>query len=1004
MRALYSFMVMSLALMGAVEAKEIKFSQGTNFGISVSSDGKLISMDLQGVLWTVPAEGGMAKPLTAGQQPEAREPSFSPDGKKIAFQGYYQGYFHIWTINSDGSGLKQITSGLYDDREPSWNADGDTIVFASDRDGSYDIWEINVKNGSEKKLTNYPDDEGHPNKSNNGERLLFTREIKGRYSEIAMIDYTDDKPYEISLMKTDRGIFIRPSWTNNSEGFSYISQFNDDIRLNYVTDAYSLEAQKNTVVIDQGDIFPFRSVWSEQGIFYTADGQIKFRPVKLENRRNKIRVSLGEMNMVPFEASITSVEPNYTHKVRDFDSRASQPVRGIGAMDVSSKNNNIVFTALGDMWVQEGDKLSRNIDDGPGHVVDPAWSRDGDDLAFVAERDGQMDIWIRNVASGKERRLTNDLNREYRLAWSRDGKYIAYLSTRGISNTWGRSDLKVIDVEYGNIHTIDEQLFTPGKPTWSVDGKHLVLAVVKPATSRFREGMHALKQYEVESGRSKFLNLPNNIGLSTRDGSGPVISYDGGKIAYIAEGELRVAYVNNAGEITGAAENKCLDTALMPRWARGSERIYYFSGKSLKSCNFLTGETQNHTINLSWKRASDEDITIHVGRIFDGVSDQVRENVDVFVSKGRITSIAPHGQYAVIGKFYDYSHNTMIPGLMAGHSHQTEIMGEKLGRNWLAYGITSVRDPGSNPYKSLERRETWDGGISAGPRLFNAGWLTGGARVYYGQSYNALNEKALRHELQRAEELDYDMIKSYVRLPDEYQQILIADGHKLGIPLSSHEIAPAVQNSMDSVEHISATSRRGYSPKFSSLAHSYEDVINIISESGLFITPTAVLDGGYYKFLQDMPEYKSDIKYRTFLDQLQRDDQEMVAKSGFAFNAIKHTPALLETIKKLHDHGANVAAGTDSPFIPYGIAQQLEIIMFEAAGLSPADAIRAGTIKVAQNIGVEADLGTLEVGKLADMVILNGNPIEDIRNIRNVEATIKGGHLYTIRELTTNRD
>ncbi len=992
-----------LAIIFSAQAKEISFNEGTNFGISLSPEGDIITMDLQGVLWTVPAGGGIARALTEGQQPEAREPSFSADGTKIAFQGFYQGYFHIWTINTDGSDLKQITSGQYDDREPSWNADGETIIFSSDRDGSYDIWEINLENGHERKITNHPDDEGHPNKSPDGERLLYTREIKNRYSEIVMEEYDDDEKSEISVMKSETTKFYRPTWARDSEGFSYISHLNNDIRLNYVTDVYSLEAQHDATLIDDGDVFPFKSAWSEKGIYYTADGQIKYRDIRQRKRRNDVLISLGDVKPVSFEATITANPPNYAHKARDLDSTVSQGVRGIGSMDVSFDDDRILFTALGDMWIQDGNGIPENLDDGPGQINDPTWTRDGGKIAFVAERDGQMDIWIRDMESGAERRLTNDKNREYRLAWSRNGDFIAFLSTRGISNTWGRADLKVIDVEYGTVQMIDEGVHTPGKPAWATDSEHVIMAVADPATSRFREGMHAIRQYHVESGRSKLLEMLNDIGLSTRDGSGPVISRDGGKIAYISEGEVRVGYVSPAGEITGIAPNRCLDTAHMPRWARDNETVYYLSGRTLKSCNFLTGETNTHGFNLSWGRAQAGDKTIHVEKLFDGVSDGYRENVDVFVSGGRITKIAPHGQNPVMGEYVDYSRDTMIPGIMAGHTHQSELYGEKLGRNWLAYGITSIRDPGTNPYKSLMRKETWESGNQKGPRIFYAGWLTGGARVYYGQSYNAINEKALRHEIFRARDLDYDMVKSYVRLPDEFQQILIEEAHKMGIPLSSHEIAPAVQNGMDSVEHIAATSRRGYSPKISYLGKSYGDVINIISQSGLFITPTATLDSGYFNYIQEYPEYISDVKYRTFLDQYQRDLLSASLTAQYTINEIRKNPAMLENLKNLHDAGANVAAGTDSPFLPYGVAQHMEIIQFVDAGISSADALRAASIKVAENIGVENDLGTIEVGKLADMVIIDGDPLDDIRDILNVEATIKGGHVYTIRELTTNR-
>ena len=259
------------------------------------------------------------------------------------------------------------------------------------------------------------------------------------------------------------------------------------------------------------------------------------------------------------------------------------------------------------------------------------------------------------------------------------------------------------------------------------------------------------------------------------------------------------------------------------------------------------------------------------------------------------------------------------------------------------------------------------------------------------------------HELERAKELDYDLLKSYVRLPDEFQQILVKVGHELGIPVTGHEIAPAVQNSVDSVEHMGATSRRGYSPKFSSLSKSYNDVMHIISETGLMITPTATLMSGYGVYAARYPQYLNEPRSQTFLDQLQRNDLTQMLASPRVVLGEERNKSVLKSIKTMHDSGANLSAGTDSPFIPYGISQLFELIMFEDAGLTPYEAIRTGTIKAAELMGVDKSLGTLEIGKVADMVVLDGDPLKNITDIFNVVATIKDGHVYTIEEMIIDR-
>ena len=198
----------------------------------------------------------------------------------------------------------------------------------------------------------------------------------------------------------------------------------------------------------------------------------------------------------------------------------------------------------------------------------------------------------------------------------------------------------------------------------------------------------------------------------------PVISPDGQKMTYISEGEIRTVNINGAGDITGSLDNKCLETALMPRWASDSDTIYYFEGKDFRSCSVSTGAKNDGKFNIEWTKSFAESKTLHVGKFFDGVDKKYKTNVDVFITENIITKIVPHGQDDIVGNLYDYSDKAIIPGIMASHTHQSELLGERLGRNWLAYGITSVRDPGTNPYKSIALKETWESGASMGQRIF----------------------------------------------------------------------------------------------------------------------------------------------------------------------------------------------------------------------------------------------------------------------------------------------
>src|SRR5687767_2774117 len=122
---------------------DLRLREGTNIAAAVSPDGNTIAIDLIGRIWVIPRAGGAATALTAPLE-ESRQPAWSPNGQRIAFQSYRDGTWHIYSMARDGSDVSQHTSGQFDDREPDYTADGSSIVFSTDRSGNYDIWSVNL--------------------------------------------------------------------------------------------------------------------------------------------------------------------------------------------------------------------------------------------------------------------------------------------------------------------------------------------------------------------------------------------------------------------------------------------------------------------------------------------------------------------------------------------------------------------------------------------------------------------------------------------------------------------------------------------------------------------------------------------------------------------------------------------------------------------------------------------------------------------------------------------
>jgi imidazolonepropionase-like amidohydrolase len=257
----------------------------------------------------------------------------------------------------------------------------------------------------------------------------------------------------------------------------------------------------------------------------------------------------------------------------------------------------------------------------------------------------------------------------------------------------------------------------------------------------------------------------------------------------------------------------------------------------------------------------------------------------------------------------------------------------------------------------------------------------------------------LDRALDRAERLQLDFIKTYVRLPDHRQERVVEFAHETGIPVSSHELFPAVAYGMDHVEHIGGTSRRGYQPKVSGLGRSYGDVVGLLAESGMGITPTAVLPG-YAVVATEEPDLFATPQFDYFYGATGRQAAAMLSRM-FGPGAGVTAENNGRFIKALADADALLVSGTDSPFVPYGAGLHAELRLYARAGLTPAQILKAATVNAAKAAGVDHDIGTLLPGMIADLVVVDGDPLASIADADNVVMTVKNGRAYHLEQLMT---
>jgi Tol biopolymer transport system component/imidazolonepropionase-like amidohydrolase len=964
----------------------VTLTEGTNMAVDLSPDKKTIAADIQGTIWSIPISGGDAKALTDGMGDD-RQPSWSPDGNKVAFQSFRDGYYHIWSVNKDGSDLQQMTTGVFDEREPEWSPDGKSIIFSSDRAGNYDVWKMDLASKALTQITNDPANDYCPSFSADGSKIAFVSE---RTSAPGIYIWSSEGQ-KLAIKNAVK--LAAPSW-NPAGTHIYFTAFSGSSSSLVEIDiaAGTSKTITPTTGPNQSDVFPFRVSWlSDTEYLYSADGKIKIAEVGQEQ----------EEHIVPFKAVVTVVTPNYKRKTYNFDAGKPKQVKGIKGLNVSPDGKKFVFSALGDIWLLEkGNPVPKALTKDPFLDADPTWSPDGSQIAFLSDRSGTMNLWVHDVKTGKQSvlvKLDYDLNYP---AWSPDGSKIAFYQADS-KNTWGRGTLQTVELKSGKVEKIHESLFVPSQPSWSPDAKTIAVSGLQVNSSRYREGINKFLLISLDKQPDRFVSPEPDRSLGMRAKNGPAWSPDGKHIAYVQDGLLWVIGVDGAGNLIGSPKKLTNELSEVPSWTADSKSIVYMATDAIKQINLTDSKIESIPLNFNWEyKQPKETIVVHAGKVFDGRNAAYLNNVDIIITGNRIQEIVPH-KAGRKGRLVDASDKTVIPGLFEMHTHQHAMTGEKLGRLWLSYGITSLRETGSDPYDALERKESWDSGNLTGPREFFTGGLTDGSRIYYGLANSVRSTAQLDLELERAHRLGYDLIKTYVRMPDILQQRITIFAHAHGIPVSSHEIFPAMRYGVDAVEHIGGTSRRGYSPKISAMNHSYQDVKELLVKSQMNITPTVSLQGGFYAMAAKDPAFYENTQLKAFFS------PEFIAESKGGMTTIeKMFPGYLsnfgqiqKTTKSLMESGAKMTAGTDSPFIPYAMSLHTELQSWVDGGVSPFETLRSATLWSAEAVGVGKDLGSLEKGKLADLVIVDGDPLANIKDAWNVKSVMKNGILFSIDEL-----
>jgi len=1036
--------------------RKIEFTtdEGTWLSLDVSPDGKTIVFELLGDIYTLPIEGGAAKLIDGGMAFDS-QPKFSPDGKWIAFISDREGSENIFVMHPDGSGVKQVSKDPNNEfASPSWATDSNYIYVSKAGFGinTFEIWMYHIDGGTGVQITKAKPAPNTP-RNQQGNAVGVVASPDGRYLYYAKrmggfaynaqfplwhIARRDRKTGDEDVLLQQPESAFRPVLSPDGKELLYITRYETEtgLRLRNLQTGEDRWVRYPITRDDQEsrftrDLFPgYAFLPDGKEIVYNQDGKIR-----------RLNIQTGAESVIAFTAQVSQdLGPKL-----DFPQKVDQgPVKArlIQAPAESPDGKKLAFSALTHLYVMElPDGKPKRLTSGNAREFEPTWSPDGSSIVYVtwSSQGGQM--WKVPAGGGTPQQLTKTAALYSDPVFSPDGTRIVAL--RGASYDREHEGIDVGQTRNADLIWIpadggEANLILPargaGSPHFTHEKDRIYVYTPQGLVSLRFDGTDRRTHIQVK-GTGAFAAdepIPADDVKASPDGQ------------WVLAHVMNQLYVTAMPVVGGEAPTVNVNTPSVPvkkltdigadsfNWADDGKTIVWTVGASLfreplSAISFeppkdekkdadkdkKEGDTQSADASKSEKKEEpkkfkEEDknvqeiaVDIEVPRktpkgtiVLRGATvvtmkgDEVLKNADVVIEDNRIKSVGAKGAVPTGAKVFDVAGKTIVPGFVDTHAHWFEIRRGILDpQNWafmvnLAYGVTSGLDVQTFTNDTFAYQDLVDAGEIVGLRAFSTG-----PGVFSDNNFQSMEEvKGVLTKYRKY--YGTHNIKSYVVGNRKQRQFMVEAAKEL-------EMMPTTEGALDLKLNLTHVIDGFHGNEHTlPITPLYKDVVQMFAQSGIAETPTLIVNyGGPFgeNYWFENTEVHDNAKLAHFfphslLDEKTKRREGWFRKDEYAF------PKLAAQMAKLQRAGGLVGVGSHGEM--QGIGYHWEMWMLASGGMTPMETLRCATSNGAKIVGRPEELGSIEPGKLADLVIMDKNPLDDIHNTNTIHWVMKNGELF----------